>query len=285
MSLDVRAHVASSVVPRVLDVIAQRHTPAIVRALLSGPTSFDALVRALGVSRSTLAARLAHLAHEGCVAKHAGTYALTPRGASLVTIVCAMARWDGVPSGLFCTCDAPLALEARCAACHAPLRARDVRVPDVPSARAPVAEGAPSRTRGLASREVTVLDAGAILSDKWTARVVALAFFGVSRFVDFEALLDIAPNVLADRLERLTEHGVLTRTLYETRPPRSAYTLTRRGHALFDLVLAMIDWGDRTFRPNDRTELLHAPCRAPLATAFVCVACGEVWPRSPSAGR
>lgn len=272
MPLDVAAHFAASVVPRVLDVIAQRHTPAILRALLRGPQGFDALVETLSVSRSTLTARLTHLIEEGCVTKSERGYALTDRGRGLYGVLFTMSAWDREPTGFVHTgCGAPLSVEVVCTRCGVMMRARDVVVPDTP--RAPALPSRGRRTRGLAPEEVHKLDTETILSDKWTARIVALAFFGVKRFLDMQSLLVIAPNVLAERLERLVAHGVLERRLYEERPPRSAYFLTPRGQALYGLVLAMIAWGDASYRADVPLQSAHRVCGHSLGISFACTAC------------
>lgn len=272
MPIDVAAHFAASVVPRVLDAIAQRHTPAILRALLRAPQGFDSLVGALGISRSTLTARLSHLIEEGCVTRTERGYALTERGRALFGVLFAMSSWDEEPTGFIHTrCGAPLSVEVVCTNCGVPMRARDVVVPDTP--RAPALPSRGVRTRGLAHAAVHKLDTETILSDKWTARIVALAFFGVTRFLDMQSLLVIAPNVLAERLERLVEHGVLERRLYEERPPRSAYFLTMRGKALYGLVLAMIAWGDGAYRADVPLQSAHRVCGQSLGISFACTTC------------
>jgi DNA-binding HxlR family transcriptional regulator len=55
------------------------------------------------------------------------------------------------------------------------------------------------------------------------------AGFGMTRFDQFRTSLGIAPNILARRLHKLTQAGLLTKTKYSERPPRDEYLLTEAG--------------------------------------------------------
>ncbi|HET7125978.1 MAG TPA: helix-turn-helix domain-containing protein, partial [Lysobacter sp.] len=48
-----------------------------------------------------------------------------------------------------------------------------------------------------------------------------------------------------DRLKRLEEAGIVSSTPYQQRPVRYAYTLTRKGKDLGDVLLAFVRWGKR----------------------------------------
>ena len=62
----------------------------------------------------------------------------------------------------------------------------------------------------------------------------------------------IPTNILADRLKRLEESGIVASTAYQERPVRYAYTLTEKGKALGDIVLALVRWGKKHI-PGTRT--------------------------------
>ncbi len=83
-----------------------------------------------------------------------------------------------------------------------------------------------------------------ILGDRWTILIMRDAFRGVRRFDDFRTDLDIARPVLADRLKRLVEAGVLERRLYCERPPRYEYRLTPWAPTLSPTLVALMRWGD-----------------------------------------
>jgi len=53
----------------------------------------------------------------------------------------------------------------------------------------------------------------------------------------------IPTNILADRLKRLTGAGIIVSTPYQQRPVRYAYTLSPKGSALGEVLLAFVRWG------------------------------------------
>lgn len=84
-----------------------------------------------------------------------------------------------------------------------------------------------------------------IVGDWRTLLVVREAFFGTRRFADFEAHLQIAKNVLAQRLAHLVEHGVMVRVDAGVHGTRYEYELTPMGKDLATVMTALRQWGDR----------------------------------------
>jgi DNA-binding HxlR family transcriptional regulator len=82
-----------------------------------------------------------------------------------------------------------------------------------------------------------------LLGDWWTPLVLREAFYGARRFDDF-LRLGIGRNVLTERLNRLVEEEIFEKVAYQERPLRHEYRLTDKGRALFDVLAAMIRWGD-----------------------------------------
>src|SRR5262245_27675371 len=71
-----------------------------------------------------------------------------------------------------------------------------------------------------------------VLGERWTLLIVRDAILGLRRFDDFQASLGVARNVLADRLGRLVDAGILDRVPYQDRPERHEYRLTPMGREL-----------------------------------------------------
>ena len=92
-----------------------------------------------------------------------------------------------------------------------------------------------------------------LLGDKWSLLVVRDLLHGKSTYGE---LLDspegIPTNILADRLKRLEEAGVIVRAAYQERPVRYAYALSEKGKALGDILLAFVRWGKKHI-PGTRT--------------------------------
>jgi DNA-binding HxlR family transcriptional regulator len=53
----------------------------------------------------------------------------------------------------------------------------------------------------------------------------------------------VPTNILAERLKRLESAGIVARAPYQERPVRYAYTLTPKGSALGEVLLALVRWG------------------------------------------
>jgi DNA-binding HxlR family transcriptional regulator len=98
-----------------------------------------------------------------------------------------------------------------------------------------------------------------LVGDKWSLLVVRDMLHGKRTYGE---LLDspegIPTNLLADRLKRLEDAGIIASSAYQERPVRYAYTLTEQGKALGQVLLAMIKWG-RRFLPGTETLKTHRP--------------------------
>lgn len=85
----------------------------------------------------------------------------------------------------------------------------------------------------------------------WTLLILRNAFCGMSRFDDFKEHLGIATNVLAARLDKLVLVGILRRKKSPNDGRARDYVLTEKGLALYPLLIAMTDWGER-WAPNSK---------------------------------
>ena len=113
-----------------------------------------------------------------------------------------------------------------------------------------------------------------IIGDRWTILILRDAFRGVRRFEEIQQDLGIARNVLADRLAKLVEHGVLEKRQYQERPPRFEYRLTPKGIDLSPALVALMRWGDKHLAGDDvPTVLVHEACGEPLDQTFICWHC------------
>ena len=84
----------------------------------------------------------------------------------------------------------------------------------------------------------------------WSILILRDAFYGLTRFDEFQKSLEIAPNILTRRLNALVDAGLLKRRRYSTRPPRYEYVLTERGRDFWPVMQAMLAWGNRHFAPE-----------------------------------
>ena len=84
-----------------------------------------------------------------------------------------------------------------------------------------------------------------VLGDAWTLLVMRdLLFYDKHRFTEFlDSPEGISTNILAERLKRLEQRGLVERRRYQQRPPRDEYYLTARGHDLLPVLRELIRWG------------------------------------------
>jgi DNA-binding HxlR family transcriptional regulator len=115
-----------------------------------------------------------------------------------------------------------------------------------------------------------------VVGEWWSLLILRDAFLGVTRFDHFQARLGISRNILAQRLDRLVENGVLKRVPYEDHPPRSEYRLTSKGRDLWHVLAAMRQWGDRWAAPSGPPlRIKHAACGHVVEVVPICSHCGE----------
>lgn len=117
----------------------------------------------------------------------------------------------------------------------------------------------------------------AVIGDKWTLLILRDSFLGIRRFDEFERRLGITRHLLAARLKKLVEHGVLTRVAYQQRPLREEYRLTEKGLDLHPAMLALVAWGDRHMADQRGAPVLHVHkgCGKVMRPVTVCSECGE----------
>jgi len=99
-----------------------------------------------------------------------------------------------------------------------------------------------------------------LIGDRWTLLILRDAFLGVRRFDDFRRDLDIASNVLTNRLDTLVAAHILFTRPYQEHPPRHEYLLTEKGKDLFDVLMALWRWGDRWVGSHAERRIIHQEC-------------------------
>jgi DNA-binding HxlR family transcriptional regulator len=131
--------------------------------------------------------------------------------------------------------------------------------------------------RSYESQNCSIARALEIVGDRWTLLVIRDALKGVRRFDDFQATLGVARNVLTDRLTRLCDEGILRRHLYQERPDRFEYRLTRKGVELWPVMMSLLLWGDEHYAEQGAPLiLLHKDCGGRLARTLTCADCGKI---------
>ena len=86
-----------------------------------------------------------------------------------------------------------------------------------------------------------------LIGDRWTLLVLRSAMYGVRRFDDFQAELEVPRSVLSARLAALVDAGIMEKRCYreEGQRARIEYPLTQMGQELGLPFFAMTAWGDK----------------------------------------
>jgi DNA-binding HxlR family transcriptional regulator len=115
-----------------------------------------------------------------------------------------------------------------------------------------------------------------VVGDRWALLVVREAFLGVHRFDEIQRKTGAPRDILAARLKRLVETGVLERRLYQERPQRYEYQLTEAGKGLYPVVTALRQWGDRyVTMPGPAPSVFEHVCGGLDPAVLICPDCGE----------
>lgn len=116
-----------------------------------------------------------------------------------------------------------------------------------------------------------------VVGEWWTLLVLREVFLGRRRFAEMAEDLGIARNILTDRLNKLVDEGILVRHDIGAKGGRHEYRLTEQGRALFPVLVALMQWGDRRRKlpKGAPTELVHRTCNRKTTPTLVCSNCGE----------
>ena len=85
-----------------------------------------------------------------------------------------------------------------------------------------------------------------LVGDKWSLLVIRDLFRGRQTYGELQNSFEGIPtNILADRLRKLEESGLISKSAYQQHPVRFAYGLTEKGKALGNVLLAIVQWGTK----------------------------------------
>lgn len=116
------------------------------------------------------------------------------------------------------------------------------------------------------------------VGDRWSLLILRDCFLRVRRFDAFQSRLGVTRHVLADRLKRFVDAGILQRVAYQTSPERHEYVLTQKGLELYPVLMAMARWGDAHMDDGRGSPLLyrHTCCGQQFTAVMCCSECGTL---------
>jgi DNA-binding HxlR family transcriptional regulator len=87
-----------------------------------------------------------------------------------------------------------------------------------------------------------------IFGDQWSLLVIRdIIFMNRRHFRELltKSVEGIASNILADRLQRLVQQGIIVKSRDASHKQKAIYSLTERGIALLPLLMEMVAWGHK----------------------------------------
>ncbi|GAA3308625.1 winged helix-turn-helix transcriptional regulator [Streptomyces cinereospinus] len=124
-------------------------------------------------------------------------------------------------------------------------------------------------------RPCSIADALALVGEKYSLLVLREVCLGNRRFDQLVRNIGAPRDILATRLRRLVDAGILTKRAYSERPQRFEYRPTQAGLELEPVLLTLMEWGNRHLREGDRPMVVEHACGHELVPLVTCQACGD----------
>lgn len=83
------------------------------------------------------------------------------------------------------------------------------------------------------------------MGERWSFLILRAAFNGLKHFEEIQSSLGIARNILANRLGRLVDVGILSREPCPEDRRKIEYRLTPKGVDLLPTMIALRQWGEK----------------------------------------
>ena len=283
---------------RALEVVGDTSTLLILEAFWLGARRFEEIRTRTGLLKPLLSERLKRLVAADVLTKVPYSdspkrfeYHLTQKGLDLYWAALMMLRWER----LWGPSDGKISIQLRhthcgktfdpkpaCGHCLKEIDARDMSWSEGPG----LGWMTPTYSRRRRHRDIAgnraegsiLLDHVAqITGDRWASLVLRSIFTGLRKFDEICEDTAIATNVLSERLQWLTEIGMIALHQYSERPPRSEYRLTEKAIDYYPILLMLLLWGDQYYVSPEGPPLLltHKPCGNILDPQVVCSVCNE----------
>ncbi|WP_286830617.1 MULTISPECIES: winged helix-turn-helix transcriptional regulator [Kordiimonas] len=277
---------------KAFDVVCDTAILLILEACWLGSRRFVDFEQSTGLQKALISDRLKYLVQEGLLAKRPvgngkhQEYILEERGLALFPTALLMLAWEqkwNASEGpevkvVHTGCGHELIPELHCKACGDTVAAKGLSF-EGGNAFMLGQKGFVKRRRqaGLNRTNTKIFhEVAEIIGDRWMALILRMALIGISRYDDFLLSTGIATNILADRLARAVDTGLMQRSRYQDNPPRYEYQLSEKARDLLSVVLTLIRWGQDWYEanPGEHAVITHS-CGKTLHPVVVCQHCGD----------
>lgn len=127
--------------------------------------------------------------------------------------------------------------------------------------------------KGYGNQDCAMAQGLELVGERWTLLIIRDAFYGVRRFSDFLAHLELPRAVLSERLQALTDAGVFDKRAGDG-TTRCEYVLTQMGLALWPVLAALSQWSADWVREGEAHRVYeHDACGTELSDRVHCPRC------------
>lgn len=96
--------------------------------------------------------------------------------------------------------------------------------------------------------------AAELVGRRWTGAILRALLNDVNHFNEIKnAIPDLSPRMLSERLKELEAEGIVIRDVIPETPVRTEYRLSEKGHDLAPVVEAIETWANRWLATEDGT--------------------------------
>ena len=283
---------------RSLEVVGDTAISLILESIFWRERRFEQIRTRTGLPKPLISNRLKRLIEADILEKRfyranstRTEYALTEKGRDLLWVSLMSLRWDVKWSGAHVDVDPQLTHtscgkvtmpEPLCGHCKQVINAKDVTWEEGPGVgwMAPVYQRRRQlkiNGKPLSSNRSLFTEVAEITGDRWSSLILRSMFTGLRKYDEILHDTAIASNILVDRLNWLTEKGVITSVLYQNRPNRFEYWLTKKGLDYYPVLVMLQKWGDKYYASPEGPPviLIHKTCGQPLNAFVGCSHCLE----------
>jgi DNA-binding HxlR family transcriptional regulator len=112
-----------------------------------------------------------------------------------------------------------------------------------------------------------------LIGERWSILILRDAIFrGFTRFSEFQHALQVAPNILAKRLENFVASGLMEARRHSQHSEHHEYRLTDKGQELKPIIMALSAWGAKWTSPG-RMIYAHGNCGGEVELHMRCAVC------------
>lgn len=268
----------------------------ILRYAVEGCRRYGDWIAHGAISNSVLSSRLAQLTELGLFEKVQYSdrpvrheYVLTRRGLGVWPILLTMWAWEKswapvsdvpLPTMRHTACRSTFTPVLVCRACGEAATRRDVAAHLGPSgdwSRSVPASIGRRRSTSVKRPSQVLPHTMELLGNRWSAAMLGALFLGANRFGELAERTSAPPAMVADRLRRFDDLGVIKTEPNPNRPDWMTYLLTEKGEAFFPVVALMIAWGQQWFRAPEGPAVVftHLSCGNSFEPRLTCSNCSR----------